>query len=83
MSGTGELSLVSVVALVLGGIGAMILAIAVATRDAEGERSGAAPSARAVVTVAPPAVIAPEPPPSASPETEYQLDTEPPGERAP
>jgi hypothetical protein len=82
MSGTGELSLVSVVALVLGGIGAMILAIAVATRDA-GERSGAAPSARAVVTVAPPAVIAPEPPPSASPETEYQLDTEPPGERAP
>jgi len=82
MSGTGELSVVSVVALVLGGVGAMLLAIAVATRDAGAGRSSAPPSAQAVPTAAPPADIAPEANPSASSETEYQLDTES-GEREP
>lgn len=69
MPGSGELNLFSVVALVLGGLAAVVLAIAVATRDSPPGR--AAPSS---------ANISPEPPPSATgqlpaAEVEYQLDT--------
>jgi hypothetical protein len=84
MSGSGELNIVSVVALVLGGVAAMVLAIVVATRDPGRATASASASASAS------ADIAPEPPPSASGElpageVEYQLDTSTPSEepRAP
>ncbi|RYZ09717.1 MAG: hypothetical protein EOO73_02210 [Myxococcales bacterium] len=48
MSESGELSVVTVVALVLGGAAAVVLAVAVAVKDAHRGKPGAAPSAHGV-----------------------------------